>query len=107
MAYKMQKYFNVFLEFDHHLLKSTIEEAITNSQKGYVCVVDANVLTIAQKDEQFRNVLNGALINTCDGSSIAMLAGMVHKQRLRALNGPEIFAYYIEKKYKQIGRAHV
>lgn len=98
----MQKYFNVFLEFDHHLLKSTIEEAITNSQKGYVCVVDANVLTIAQKDEQFRNVLNGALINTCDGSSIAMLAGMVHKQRLRALNGPEIFAYYIEKKYKQL-----
>jgi hypothetical protein len=41
--------------------------------------------------------LNNSLINTCDGSSIAMIAGWIHDQKYRALNGPEIFEHYIEK----------
>lgn len=98
----MREYFNIFLEFNHELLKSTIEESIANKKKGYVCVVDANVLTIAQKDDKFRKVINDALVNTCDGSSIAMLAGSIYKQKFRALNGPEIFSYYIEKRYSQL-----
>lgn len=98
----MQKYFNIFLEFNHSALKKTIEDSIEEAKKGYVCVVDANVLTIAQRDEKFRNVLNNALVNTCDGSSIAMMASMIHKKEFRAFNGPEIFAHYIEKKYTQL-----
>ncbi|MCX6309298.1 MAG: WecB/TagA/CpsF family glycosyltransferase, partial [Bacteroidia bacterium] len=31
------------------------------------------------------------------GSSIAMLAGFIHKKKFRALNGPEIFSEYIKK----------
>ena len=98
----MQKYFNIFLEFNHKNLYHVIEDTITNSDKGYVCVVDANVLTMAQNDLIYQNILNNSLINTCDGSSIAMLAGWVHHQKFRALNGPEIFEKYIEKDYRQI-----
>ncbi len=98
----MQKYFNIFLEFNHEVLKCKIEEAIKSEGKGYVCVVDANVLTVAQKDEKFLNVINGSLVNTCDGSSIAMLASVLHQKQFRALNGPELFAYYIEQQFSQL-----
>ena len=98
----METYFNIFLEFDHALIKETIESGILKNEKSYVCIVDANVLTIAQKSSCYRNVINEALVNSCDGSSIAMLAGRLHKKKLTALNGPTIFSYYIEKKYSQL-----
>ena len=98
----MQKYFSVALEFDHSRLREVIEDTITNNGKGYVCIVDANVLTIAQKNENYCNVLNQSIVNSCDGSSIAMLAGFAHKKKFRAWNGPDIFTYYIEKKYNQL-----
>lgn len=98
----MRKYFNIFLEFNHNVFKNVIEDTLKNNRKGYVCVVDANVLTIAQKETHFCDILNNSLINTCDGSSIAMLASLIYKSELRAFNGPDIFAYYIEKKYSQL-----
>ncbi len=98
----MQKYFNIFLEFDHKVFNRSIEDAISAKSKGYVCVVDANVLTMAQNNIQYQHVLNNSFINTCDGSSIALLAGLAHHQKFRALNGPEIFGYYIEKDYKHL-----
>ena len=98
----MNTYFNVKLEFDHEKLHKQIEETIASKQKGYVCVVDGNVLTMAQKNLQYREVLNSSTVNTCDGSSIALLAGLIHNQKFRALNGPDLFADYIEKEYKQL-----
>jgi len=65
-------------------------------------VVDGNVLTMAQKNLQYREVLKSSIVNTCDGSSIAMLAGFILRQKFRALNGPDLFADYIEKGYKQL-----
>ena len=57
---------------------------------------------MAQKDAEYRTVLNQSLVNTCDGSSIALMAGWIHKEKFQALNGPEIFTSYIEKPYKQL-----
>lgn len=98
----MKKYFNVNLEFNHSIIKEVIDNTIAVLGKGYVCVVDANVLTIAQKDEYYCNVLNHSVVNSCDGSSIAVLAGLAHGEKFRAWNGPDIFSYYIERKYKQL-----
>jgi N-acetylglucosaminyldiphosphoundecaprenol N-acetyl-beta-D-mannosaminyltransferase len=98
----MKKCFNIYFEFDHNEFNRFIKETIKNKNKGYVCVVDANVLTIAQNDLLYQNILNNSIINTCDGSSIAMLAGWVYHQKYRALNGPEIFEKYIESNYKQL-----
>ena len=98
----MVKYFNINLEFNHEILFESIEEMINSKRKGYVCVVDANVITIAQKDLEYQEIINSSAINTCDGSSIALLAGKIHKKKFRAFNGPEIFSKYIEKDYKQL-----
>lgn len=98
----MQKYFNIFLEFNHKVFYSFIENAIKDRNKGYVCVIDSNVLTMAQNNLPYQHVINNSLINTCDSSSIAILARWVHHQKYRALNGPEIFEYFIEKDYKHL-----
>jgi N-acetylglucosaminyldiphosphoundecaprenol N-acetyl-beta-D-mannosaminyltransferase len=98
----MKKYFNIFLEFDHKAFNNTIKNTINSKTKGYVCVVDANVLTMAQSNLSYLKVINEAMVNTCDGSSIASMAGMIHKQNFRALNGPQVFEKYIEKEYIQL-----
>tara|TARA_B100001250_G_C19799668_1_gene790419 strand:- start:268 stop:996 length:729 start_codon:yes stop_codon:yes gene_type:complete len=98
----MSKYFNVFLEFNHAKFYNVIKNSIQRKKKGYVCVVDVNVLTMAHRSITYQSVINNALINTCDSSSIAMFANWIHKKNYEALNGPEIFKYFIEKKYKHL-----
>jgi N-acetylglucosaminyldiphosphoundecaprenol N-acetyl-beta-D-mannosaminyltransferase len=98
----MEKYFNVNLEFDHSSIREVVNHAIALNEPGYVCIVDANVLTIAQKNANYRNLLNQSIVNSCDGSSIAMLASLILKERKRAWNGPEIFNYYVKTSYRQL-----
>ncbi|MDR1783877.1 MAG: WecB/TagA/CpsF family glycosyltransferase [Dysgonamonadaceae bacterium] len=94
-------YFNINLEFDRDFIHNTINETIETRQKGYVCVVDGNVLATANKDSTYRKIINNALVNTCDGSSIALLAGWIHKTKYATFTGPELFAEYTSKRVKQ------
>jgi N-acetylglucosaminyldiphosphoundecaprenol N-acetyl-beta-D-mannosaminyltransferase len=98
----MNKYFNVLLEFDANKIRNKIEYNILHNKKGYVCVVDANVLTISKKDLSYRNIINNSIINTCDGSSIAFFAGLLHNNKFNTWSGPDIFTYYIKKNYKHL-----
>lgn len=98
----MQKYFNIFLEFNHQTVVNTINNTVESGNKGYVCVIDGNVLATSYKSEDYRKIINGGLVNTCDGSSIALLAGKIHKQKFTTYPGPAIFAEYVkQEKYKQ------
>jgi len=97
----MQKYFNIFLEFDHRIFNSIIKNAIKDRRKGYVCVVDGNVLAHSAKSTCYRNIINGAIVNSCDGSSIALLSGIIHRQNFSTYTGPEIFTKYVKQNYKQ------
>ena len=99
---EMRKFFNILLEFNHKTFYSFIKSAIKTKKKGYVCVVDVNVLTMSYNDVEYQNVINKAFINTCDSSSIAMLANWIHNKEYEPLNGPEIFEYFIEKDYKHL-----
>lgn len=94
--------FNIHIEFSPQVLRDTIEKHIKDKQKAYVCVVDANVITIAQKDLKYREIIRNATINTCDGSSIAQLVNKIYGTDYHAYNGPEIFEYYIERPYKHL-----
>ena len=94
--------FNIHIEFDSKIFCKTVEDYIAKKQKAYVCVVDANVITIAQKDLKYREIVKGANINTCDGSSISKMANAIYGTSYSAFNGPELFEYYIERPYKHV-----
>lgn len=94
--------FNIHIEFDSKVFCKTVEDYIANKKKAYVCVVDANVITIAQKDLKYREIVKGANINTCDGSSISKMVNSIYGTKYSAFNGPELFEYYIERPYKHV-----
>lgn len=97
------KVFDIDIEFNRAELWRRIKECIDNEAKGYVCFADANVLSIARKDKTYLQVLQGALVNSCDGGSIATLVNRVHKTSVRAYNGPDLFEDYIKKtEYKHL-----
>ena len=95
-------YFNVRLEFNKAKLDETIDEAIQTGKVGYVCSVEANNLTVANTNQEFLKVLNGALVNNCDGSMLAKILSFIHRKKLESYIGADIFTSYIHKcKYKQ------
>jgi N-acetylglucosaminyldiphosphoundecaprenol N-acetyl-beta-D-mannosaminyltransferase len=97
-----KRYFNVELEFDKHRVDTIIQETIFTKGKGYVCSVESNNLTVANKNAEFLGVLNGALINICDGSVLALILGMIHGQRFESYIGADLFAKYVGMcRYKQ------
>ena len=94
--------FNIHIEFEPQVFRDIVEQHIKEKKKAYVCVVDANVLTIAQKDLEYREIVKNATVNTCDGSSIAKMVNKIYGTDYHAYNGPELFEYYIERPYKHV-----
>lgn len=94
--------FNITIEFEPEVLRKTVEAHILDKKKAYVCVVDANVITIAQKNLQYREIVRNATVNTCDGSSIAKMVNQIYGTDYHAYNGPELFEYYIERPFKHV-----
>ena len=80
---KEKRYFNVRLEFDKRKLEQTIENAIEEGTVGYVCSVESNNLTVANNNPEFLNVLNGALVNNCDGICACQNIGVYSSQAFR------------------------
>lgn len=91
-----KKYFNVRLEFDKDKLDKTIFDAIDHGGPGYVCSVESNNLTVANNNPAFLEVLNGALVNNCDGSVLAKILGKIHHEPLESYIGADIFIKYVK-----------
>lgn len=96
----MKRYFNINFQFNHQELEKTIEDTSMEG-KGYCCFVDATSLVHSHKNEKFRNILNASLVNSCDGSYIALLASKIHDEKLKEYIGPDFFKKFIFKPYKQ------
>ncbi len=94
--------FNIKIEFEPTTFRYIVEQHIRDKKKGYVCVVDANVITIAQKKKDYQAIVRNSTVNTCDGSSIATMVNRIYDTDYHAYNGPELFEYYIERPYKHL-----
>lgn len=97
-----KKYFNVRIEFDRDKLDRTIFKAIEDGTPGYSCSVEANNLTVANQNPEFLKVLNGALVNNCDGSVLAKILGRIHHEPIDSYIGADIFLKYINmRRFRQ------
>ncbi|MDE6090868.1 MAG: WecB/TagA/CpsF family glycosyltransferase [Duncaniella sp.] len=97
-----KKYFNVRIEFDRDKLDRTIFKAIEDGTPGYSCSVESNNLTVANKNPEFLKVLNGALVNNCDGSVLAKILGRIHHEPIDSYIGADIFLKYISmRRFRQ------
>jgi N-acetylglucosaminyldiphosphoundecaprenol N-acetyl-beta-D-mannosaminyltransferase len=70
---------------------------------GYICVCDSSVMARIHKDKEYRELINGAFVNTCDGSSICSMSKMLYGGTPESVNGPELFEKYTQDlRYKQL-----
>ena len=99
----MDNFLNINIEFDHDKVDSIIQNSIQTRQKGYVCSVDRNIFTIANKDSKYNKIINSALVNICDSSYAAFFYSLLKRKRIKPYIGADLFIKYIKmKKYNQV-----
>lgn len=95
--------FNIDIEFDRNRLHQLVNNCVGEGGKGYICFVDATMLSIARKDQRCLSVLQQSLANSCDGGSIAAIVNKIYHTRVRAYNGPDFFENMIRlSQYRQL-----
>ena len=66
-----------------------IEAFLDAGERGYICVTGAQGIIEAQKDKDFRNILNSAFLNTPDGIPMVWL-GKYHGFNMGRVYGPHL-----------------
>lgn len=90
-----EMFFNVKIEFDVEEVDSIIRRTINNEGKGYLCAIESNNVTIANKDEGFLKIVNDSLVNICDGSVLAKVLGIIHGRRFKSYRGDDLLNKYV------------
>lgn len=99
----MMNVFDIQMEFDRSVFHALISRCISESRKGYVCFVDATMLSLSRKNSRFLQVLRQSMVNSCDGGSIAAMVNRIYHTHVRAYNGPDFFEHMIgQDQYRQL-----
>jgi N-acetylglucosaminyldiphosphoundecaprenol N-acetyl-beta-D-mannosaminyltransferase len=69
---------------------SIIESAVREGTKGYVCVTSVHGVMEAQRDPQFRDILNHALLVTPDGMPTVWVGRMQGNSTMKRVFGPDL-----------------
>jgi N-acetylglucosaminyldiphosphoundecaprenol N-acetyl-beta-D-mannosaminyltransferase len=76
---------------------SIIESAIAARRHGYVCVTGVHGVMEAQKDSQFRSILNHALLVTPDGTPMVWVGRFQGLRHMRRVFGPDLMIQLCER----------
>ena len=99
----MMNVFDIQMEFDRSVFHALISRCISEGRKGYVCFVDATMLSLSRKNSRFLQVLRQSMVNSCDGGSIAAMVNRIYHTHVRAYNGPDFFEHMIgQDQYRQL-----
>jgi N-acetylglucosaminyldiphosphoundecaprenol N-acetyl-beta-D-mannosaminyltransferase len=69
---------------------SIIESAVREGTKGYVCVTGVHGVMEAQRDPEFRDILNHALLVTPDGMPTVWVGRMQGNSTMKRVFGPDL-----------------
>jgi N-acetylglucosaminyldiphosphoundecaprenol N-acetyl-beta-D-mannosaminyltransferase len=67
-----------------------IESAVHEGRKGYVCATGVHGVMEAQRDPQFRRILNQALLVTPDGAPTVWIGRIQGYPRMKRVFGPDL-----------------
>lgn len=76
----------------------TIKDAIHKKQKGYVCVSTLRTVVIANKDDQYQEVMENSLMNTPDGTPLVWCGHWWGLKEVQRACGPHIFPRMLKDK---------
>ncbi len=87
----METYFNIRYEFNTDAVHQVIGVAVSENRPGYICVADANVLTMAHKDADYRQTLAESLFAICDSSWVPLFLRRIYGIERTHYCGAQIF----------------
>ena len=105
----MVTHFGIKFEFDRDAFDNLVKLHIDNKIPGYICIVDGNNFSTAQRDVKHMNVLNDSITNDCDSTWLAKIINVIHGTKYMHLNGPDLFLQYLKKqelKHYFLGSSH-
>lgn len=75
-----------------------IKGFIHNGQKGYVCISTLRTVPIANKDDEYFEVMEGSLMNTPDGTPLVWCGHWWGLKNVQRACGPHIFPRMLKDK---------
>lgn len=88
----MAEYFHINYEFSHDVVLERIREhCVCDAKAAYLCVVDGNVLVQVHRDQDYREVVQGALFSICDSSWVPLYLRRIYGFKPSQYSGSEIF----------------
>lgn len=94
------KIFSIPIEFNQNFIFNILNEFIVKKRRGYICTINANLLSEAYINVSYKKILQNSIINVCDGSLLTKSIGVLHKTKLESLPGPDFMIKTIlEKEY--------
>lgn len=99
----MKSYFNIRYEMDRGRVHNAIAEQLTKPGSDYICVADGTILTVVNKDKDYREVVNGGMFSICDSSYVPLYIKWLYGERYGQYCGSEIFKDIVSSgKYRMI-----
>lgn len=87
----MRNYFNIRYEFDREEVHRQIERQVQSARPDYICVADGVILDHVNRDDNYREVVNGGMFCICDSSYVPLYIRVLHGEKLHNYTGSEIF----------------
>lgn len=75
---------------ENHAIEK-IKDSIHKGMKGYVCISNMRTVTIANKDDNYQDVMENSLMNTPDGMPLVWMARLWGLRNVQRTVGPELF----------------
>lgn len=99
----MKTYFNIRYEMDRGRVHDAIAEQLTKPGSDYICVADGTILTVVNKDKDYREVVNGGMFSICDSSYVPLYIKWLYGEHYGQYCGSEIFKDIVSGgKYRMI-----
>lgn len=99
----MKSYFNIRYEMDRGRVHDAIAEQLTKPGSDYICVADGTILTVVNKDKDYREVVNGGMFSICDSSYVPLYIKWLYGEHYGQYCGSEIFKDIVSGgKYRMI-----
>lgn len=99
----MSVYFNINYEFELPRVHEAIDRRVAERHPGYICVSDGVILVTANRDAEYRNVINSGMFSICDSSFVPLYIRLIHGHKFNQYAGADIFRDIVSsRKYRMI-----
>ncbi len=97
----MKIFLNINFLFDRKEIEQRMQSYIDNKEVTYICAVNANTVTVANNNPEYKKIINNSGFNLCDGSLLALSYKKIYKEPVSSYPGPDFFIDYLSKgRYK-------